>query len=146
MDLVKFCERAPSQYADVLLYLAAQNYCKNLPADMRGQLFYALLNWKDCHKEVQNQCARLATSYEVCWYEKGKDGKQKGHRRTFDFSNSVDGPQHDARKFYAHLHSNPDVACAELRLNNNDFIPGRDGLGGIVLSFDRDPKMRSMYE
>ena len=47
MDLVKFCERDPSQYADVLLYLAAQNYCKNLPADMRGQLFYALLNWKD---------------------------------------------------------------------------------------------------
>lgn len=72
MDLVKFCERDPSQYADVLLYLAAQNYCKNLPADMRGQLFYALLNWKDCHKEIQNQCARLATSYEVCWYEKEK--------------------------------------------------------------------------
>lgn len=135
MDLISFFNQNPSAYSDELLFVTATEYCRNLPAERRGNLFYALLNWKDKHQDIQQRCARISTEYEVRWYEKGAT---QGKIKTFNASNSKHNPMRDARVFYSQLYDNPNIACAELRLKNNDFIPGRDGLGGIVDSFDRE--------
>lgn len=76
--LKKYLENNSERFSDELLYVVSTAYCKEaaLGKTPKSDLYYALLNWRDTHDQVRKNCARLADTYEVCWYENGQPIKR----------------------------------------------------------------------
>lgn len=138
-ELKKFLEKDATRFADELLYLASAEYCKEaaLGNAPKSDLYYALLNWKDTHTQVRENCARLADTYEVCWYENGQP-----HREVFNVltRECIHNPYIEARMFYGQITQMSGVECAELRMCPNEFKSGPERNGRLIDSFEEDNK------
>lgn len=110
-SLQSFFEKNLEKYADLLLYLNAVKFCRNAPESSRGMLYYALLNWKDCHPELQKQCIELSKAYKVEWIE--KDNYSTQNTRYFCAINS-ETYQKDAREFYNNLNNSENIRYVSL--------------------------------
>lgn len=116
-SLQSFFEKNLEKYADLLLYLNAVKFCRNAPESSRGMLYYALLNWKDCHPELQRQCIELSKAYKVEWIEKDKciekDNCSTKNTRYF-YAIESETYQKDAREFYNNLSNSENIGYVSL--------------------------------
>lgn len=110
-SLQSFFEKNLEKYADLLLYLNAVKFCRNAPESSRGMLYYALLNWKDCHPELQKQCMELSKAYKVEWIE--KDNCSTQNTRYF-YAIESETYQKDARDFYNNLNNSENIRYVSL--------------------------------
>ena len=111
ISLQDFFEKDPKKYSDELLYIRAVKFCRDAPVEMRGPLFYALLNWKDCHPEVQKRCIELSKAYELRWTE--KDNPDVFKYRYF-YAIYSDTYEKDARDVYNSISNSDKVHFAAL--------------------------------
>lgn len=136
-DLKTFLEKETGRFSDELLYIAASAYCKDAALGKRekGDLYYALLNWRDTHDQVRENLARLNDTYEVCWYENGQP-----HREVFNVlagDGSPTNPYIDARMRYGNLVQTSGVEYAELRMYPNEYKSGPERNGRLLETYER---------
>lgn len=114
ISLESFFEKDLKRYSDELLYLRAVKFCREAPPEMRGPLYYALLNWKDCHSEIQKRCIELSKSYEVRWTEKDKPFERR--KRSF-YAIYSDTYKEDARAVYESIKRSENTKNVEIIFN-----------------------------
>lgn len=114
ISLEAFFEKDLKKYSDELLYLRAVKFCREAPPEMRGPLYYALLNWKDCHPEIQKRCIELSKSYEVRWTEKDKPFERR--KRSF-YAIYSDTYKEDAREVYESIKRSENTKNVEIIFN-----------------------------
>lgn len=116
--------------ADETLYVKAKEYCRKLKPELRGDLFYALLDWCDQHNEIVNSLAKKADTYDILYID--KDGKS--HKESFTAHNG-ENPYSLARQRYSELLSES-VQVAELRHCPNPYLSGPERMGHLILSYE----------
>lgn len=135
--LKKYLENNSERFSDELLYVVSTAYCKEaaLGKTPKNDLYYALLNWRDTHDQVRKNCAMLADTYEVCWYENGQPHQEVFNVLTRKCSCK---PYVDARMFYGQIIQMSGVECAELRMCPNEFKSGPERNGRLIASFEKE--------
>lgn len=135
--LKEYLKNNSDRFPDELLYVVSGAYCKEaaLGKAPKTDLYYALLNWKDTHDQVRENCAKLADTYEVCWYENGQPHQEVFNVLTRECNCN---PYIDARIFYEQLIQTSGVKCAELRMCPNEFESGPERNGRLIANFKKE--------
>ena len=117
---------------DERLYLEAKKYCRRCKPEMRGDLFYTLLDWCDQHQEILESIARKEDTYDVLYID--KDGVS--HEESFS-GFSEGNPHRIARQRLSEL-IDENIQVAELRHRPNPYITGPERMGSLILSYEKE--------
>ena len=117
---------------DEKLYLEAKKYCRTCRPEMRGNLFYVLLDWCDRHQEILESIARKKDTYDILYIN--KDGFP--HKESFS-GYSAGNPHRLARQRFSEL-LDEGVQAAELRHRPNPYISGPERNGSLILSYEKE--------
>ena len=117
---------------DEKLYLEAKKYCRKCKPEMRGNLFYALLDWCYQHQEILESIARREDTYDILYIN--KDGFS--HKESFS-GHSEGNPHRLARQRFSELIAEG-VQVAELRHRPNPYISGPERDGSLILSYGKE--------
>lgn len=117
---------------DERLYLEAKKYCRKCNPEMRGDLFYTLLDWCDQHQEILESIARKEDTYDVLYID--KDGMS--HEESF-CGYSEGNPHRLARQRLSEL-IDEGVQVAELRHRPNPYISGPERIGRLILGYEKE--------
>lgn len=118
---------------DMKLYEYVRRNSRKMPHD---ELYYYLLDWADQHNEIQKELAMKYDTYEVCYIDSLTG---ESNKKTFKNVNG-NNPYFDARRFYGEILDTVDVA--ELRHLPNPYISGPERMSRIILSYDKDEKVK----
>lgn len=117
---------------DEILYLKAKEYTRKCKPEMRGDLFYALLDWCDQHQEILESIARKEDTYDVLYIDKD------GLSHTESFTGCSEGNPHRlARQRLSEL-IDDNIQVAELRHRPNPYISGTERMGRLILSYENE--------
>lgn len=117
---------------DEILYLKAKEYTRKCKPEMRGDLFYALLDWCDQHQEILESIARKEDTYDVLYIDKD------GLSHTESFTGYSEGNPHRlARQRLSEL-IDDNIQVAELRHRPNPYISGTERMGRLILSYENE--------
>lgn len=118
--------------ADEQLYEKAKEYCRRLKPEMRGDIYYALLDWCDRRKDIVESLAKKNDKYQILYIS------DDGVSHIEEFSTAgYENPYLAARRRYGEI-IQKDTQVAELRHCPNPYIHGIERLGSLIFSYERE--------
>lgn len=116
---------------DEVLYQKAKEYCRKLNPEARGDIYYALLDWCDQHKDIAESLTKKYDIYVVVYIDCNGDS----HREEFVSCNG-ENPFKFARQRYGELLKR-NVEVMEFRRCPNPYLSYPSRLGELILSYER---------